>query len=254
MATSSPWAVTMSLSNTAGYNTYTCVRCTTGYDTVDLNGWQFVQRADACVSSLSTPSSSSIASVNLAYTAGAAAMAISPTSSTWAPDTVFSISAACPSMTSCTAYLAGCSTLYTGSEITVSNTAITAIKTVEAGYSYDLCIRCTNGSDTDDLDNWTVQQTSKCASSMSAGTGASVTQAYESGGSDVTITPLASGFTSWDSFFNNLLHADCAFTSCTISAAGSCGGAFTGTDAGYFSFNADSPWDLTMSVDVAAGY
>ena len=110
---------------------------------------------DPCGSSLSAATGT--ADVTLAYEAGSTAESISPDSSTstWDPDTVFSSIAGCP-VTSCNLYNSGCTTLFSGSDVTLSLTSITAVKTNTAGYNYPLCIRCTNGSDTQDLDNWRV--------------------------------------------------------------------------------------------------
>ena len=89
---------------------------------------------DPCGSSLSAATGT--ADVTLTYTAGASAEAISPdsTTSTWDPDTVFSSTAGCP-ITSCTLYESGCSTAYSGSDLTFSMTSITAVKTNTAGYN-----------------------------------------------------------------------------------------------------------------------
>ena len=116
----------------AAYDIYVCVRCTNGQDSQDMNGWRFILN-NACSSSMTAPAKTD---VTLAYAASSAAEAISPQSGVaWVPDTVFSNTIAGCEITSCTLYDAGCTTAYSGSEVTFSTSSITAIKTDIDGYA-----------------------------------------------------------------------------------------------------------------------
>ena len=82
-----------------------------------------------------------------------------------------------------------------------------------------------------------------CFNTLSAGSATAISKAFVSAGDDVAITPVT-GFTTWDVFFSNTDSTNCAISACTIADAGSCGGSLTGTEAGYLTFGASSPWAL----------
>ena len=131
--------------------------------------------------------------MTLAYEAGAAAESISPLSgsSTWNPDTFFGNSdpTNCP-ITSCSIYdkdSCGTGSFSGSSDVTFSISSITAsrVNTAIAGYSYDACIRCENQSQQIDLNGWKIEQTSRCANTLSPGvTPSAVSLVYSAAAAD----------------------------------------------------------------------
>jgi hypothetical protein len=82
------------------------------------------------------------------------------------------------------------------------------------GYSYQICIRCSNGWQTTDLDYWLISQSQDCSPTLSTPpTPTSVYLAYIMGASDEAVTPTPT-FTTWDALFSNSYTAGCPITSC----------------------------------------
>lgn len=125
----------------------------------------------------------------------------------------------CPVL-SCTLKNAGCSTTYTGSDMSISGTTpwvITAVRNNLAGYITTVCVECTNGRQTITQDSLRVELRT-CASTLSVSTSPLANSVI---GFSTTATPVTHG-AGWSSFFQNSDTTYCPVTGCSLKSDG-CG-------------------------------
>jgi hypothetical protein len=81
---------------------------------------------------------------------------------------------------------------------------ITASKSNQAGYSHTFCVKCSNGVQTENVENFKISQTLDCSLTLSTPTSSPtfIELVYTAGASDVAVTPTPS-FTTWDDLFQN---------------------------------------------------
>jgi hypothetical protein len=192
--------------------------------------------------------------VTISYDTSTTSVVIYPITSTWISwDNYFSNtdSTNCP-ITSCILYESGCS-LILSTPISIGGLSpwdITALKNVLGGYSKTICISCTNGAQTVQKDNWSVNLLD-CQNAISdpasAPTSSSLT--YNPATSSSIIYPISSTWTSWDSFFSNSDTTNCAITSCSLYEA-DCSTALSSP----VSIGSSSPWNVAATQNILAGY
>ena len=124
---------------------------------------------------------------------------------------------------------------------------------VEAGYSYAICIQCSNAQETVDtgaIGPIIVTQDPDCSDSLtSPGTPPNFVNEFSAGGADVSTWPDTA--LSWDIFFQNTETSACPITNCVFGNAGDCG--VSSVIAG-LTFSTTSPWEIYSSVSEVAGY
>ena len=129
--------------------------------------------------------------------------------------------------------------------------AVSASKNVLAGYSYTICVSCTNGVQTVTENRWVVTLTG-CGSTLTAPTSTPdpVSLTYSSSDSSDRIYPLSSmSSTDWDTYFANTASSNCPITSCSLFEAG-CSTALTSP----VSIGSTSPFNVIALKSDAAGY
>jgi hypothetical protein len=203
---------------------------------------------------MTTPSAAT-ATPDLTYNNGLSpTQVIYPISSTWTSwDSYFSNTDTtnCP-ITSCTLYESGCSTALS-SPVSIGGSSpwdVTALLNQMNGYSQSMCVSCTNGAQTIQKDNWSVNLIdceNAISNPASAPTASSLT--YDAATSSVVIYPISTTWTSWDSFFSNSDTTNCAITSCSLYES-DCSTALSSP----VSVGASSPWDVAASKNILAGY
>jgi hypothetical protein len=151
MDSSSPWAITADKNVLAGYSYTLCISCTNGVQTVQETRW--VVTLVGCSSSLTVPSSSPSAKSLTYYSSTSSyytSYEIYLDSSGWDYSYGYfsnSMSSDCP-ITSCSLYDSDCSTPRS-TDISMDSSSpwdVHADRTVLAGYSYTICVSCTNGA------------------------------------------------------------------------------------------------------------
>ena len=244
----SPWDITMSVQEPSGYSFSLCVTCTNGLQSISIDNWAVVLNSIDCSATMSPGSTPDVTNI---YDASLTGQVLLGTD--W--DTFFSNTEPTDcAITSCTLWKAGLCGVeaFTETEVWLdwSSVGFLADFNVVTGYSHSVCVRCSNGQQDIDLDNWTITQEPDCSTSLQPATATDVSLIYNSIGATVPVTPSA-GFTTWNAFFQNSEVAACPITNCIVGNGGSCGtaGSFTG-----LSIDTSSPWDISASVQVAGGY
>jgi hypothetical protein len=106
-------------------------------------------------------------SVTLAYDSGSESINI--ISGAWTDwDTFLSNSDCCPIITSCSLFEQGCLNAMS-SPVSMESSSpwvINAENDWDAGYDQTLCVTCTNGVQTIQVDNWSVIQTPDCGTAL----------------------------------------------------------------------------------------
>jgi hypothetical protein len=84
---------------------------------------------------------------------------------------------------------------------TISPWEVLALKSTTLGYSHSVCLRCSNGQQTEDLDNWIISQLPDCSITLSMPLSPlDVELAYIIGAPDEAVTPILT-FSTWDALF-----------------------------------------------------
>ena len=79
---------------------------------------------------------------------------------------------------------------------------ITAGLQSTAGYDYTICVKCSNGGGSGQVDNWNIKLTGKCEATLTAASATAVTLAYVPMSDPLTQTVVpVTGFSTWDVFF-----------------------------------------------------
>jgi len=133
--------------------------------------------------------------------------------------------------------------------VTIAGTALSAKKTVAAGYSFTICFKCTSTAQTTPVSfNWVIKQIRDCNTYIAdAASQTSATQllAYSSTAS-TTETILRT------SIFTILGESDCGVTSCALyQGGGSCNAAYTTTDS---QITIDGSYSIIVKRTVSAGF
>ena len=164
MSISTSTTVTANVNIGAGYSETFCISCTNDaggltLDTKNLDNYQVQQSANPCITALNPIAPSPTDPLIFTYHASN-----TQTIGDW---TTFMTSTSSPTCdpTSCTLYGAGCSTAYAtaypGGKTSIAGStpwAITAARNENAGWTETICVLCTNGQDTQQTDNFYLQQ------------------------------------------------------------------------------------------------
>jgi len=155
MDASAPWHITMSVTEPAGYSWSTCVRCSNGAQTIDLDNWLMTQTPLDCSSTM-TPGSDIVSSRSYG---GATATAF-VRGGEWNTYFQNTDETNCP-ITSCSLWEAGsCGvTSFVSTNVYIESALpwrIYSEENVLAGYSHSICVRCSNGQQDVDSDNWDI--------------------------------------------------------------------------------------------------
>ena len=122
----------------------------------------------------------------------------------------------CP-ITACTysdAGLCGSGTFSASADLTddPSNPwKVSAINTNQAGYEHSICVTCTNGQQTVEMDNWSFKQIKDCTAALENGVYDNITLLHSYEVESATISAP-----SWDSIFVNTEIEDCPVSTCSI--------------------------------------
>ena len=148
-----------------GFKEQVCISCTNDFQTVDQDGYTVHQRG-ICDNSLEA-SGLDVAKEQTGYLDTADKKYYPQGWEYFIKNTQM---AKCP-ITACTLKTAGCKEPYTGDGVVIGSKPDFVIgykQNVIQGYQDNVCLSCTNGVQTADKDGLSFEQTSKCASSLSA--------------------------------------------------------------------------------------
>jgi hypothetical protein len=125
---------------------------------------------------------------------------------------------------------------------TFSPWKISAKRTNEGGYKHQVCVQCTNGVQTENLYNFEISQSPK----VSSGSLSDVQLDYS------TETPVESIPIDPAEVFKYTGGDDFPITSCTLHAAGDCGGIpYSSSD---LEISGSAPWVISAKRTVSGGY
>ena len=143
MDTTSPWKLTAYKNVSAGWTEHICMKCDNIQDSYSYDNYEMYQKKDCRnhLSIVSVPPNNPILTFNTVTT----------TTNIGNMDSFFTnLDATICGITSCSIYLSDCSSAYSGSYISFTDSSpfnIVAVMNIQVGYTVDLCYTCTNNQD-----------------------------------------------------------------------------------------------------------